>query len=450
VTAGRKPPPFDIESDTNRAVVHRPLSDRELDTLIDRMKAQRSTGIRGQLTNAALGRLAELESLITLDIGGANQVTDAGLEHLAKMPQLQDLGLGGWDSPITDRGLESLRRLTELRRFHAVWTRTISDVGVANLTFCDRLESVNLMGSTTGDGAINALTGKPDLRYFKTGRLVTDAGLPLLLRFPAFRTWQGGEVELGLMAFDAKPADLRLDGPITSQGVKSLVGLDGLAGLSFFWHVSALTPAALEPLASLPNLAFLGCGGGLCTDAGFEALSRSRTIEYIWGRECPNLTGQGFATLARMPALRGLALSCKNLDDAALSLLPRFPRLRGLMPMDVDDEGFRHVGRCNGLEDLWCMYCRGTTDSATEHLSGLRLKTYYAGKTRITDRSLAILARMVSLERLEFWECAGLTNAGVAFLAGLPNLRELSIEGSPQVTGEAFAGFSANIRITHQ
>ena len=45
--------------------------------------------------------------------------------------------------------------------------------------------------------------------------------------------------------------------------------------------------------------------------------------------------------------------------------------------MDVGDEGFRHVGQCAGLESLWCMYCRDTTDRATEHILGLpRLKRY--------------------------------------------------------------------------
>src|SRR5947208_12257628 len=99
------------------------------------------------------------------------------------------------------------------------------------------------------------------------------------------------------------------------------------------------------------------------------------------------------------------------------------------MPMDVPDAGFRHVGACQKLEALWCMYCRDTGDAATAHLAGLpRLKTYYAGQTRITDRSLEILSGMRSLERLVFSACAGVTNRGIAQLAALPRLRELSLE----------------------
>ena len=55
---------------------------------------------------------------------------------------------------------------------------------------CDELERVNLMGSPTGDGAIEALQGKPRLRHFSTGTLVTDAGLPLLQNFPRLKEWQ--------------------------------------------------------------------------------------------------------------------------------------------------------------------------------------------------------------------------------------------------------------------
>jgi hypothetical protein len=43
------------------------------------------------------------------------------------------------------------------------WQSGITDVGIANLRHCDRLEHVNLMGPLTGDGAIAALQGKPNL-----------------------------------------------------------------------------------------------------------------------------------------------------------------------------------------------------------------------------------------------------------------------------------------------
>src|SRR5262249_11886896 len=146
---------------------------------------------------------------------------------------------------------------------------------------------------------------------------------------------------------------------------------------------------AMSHIAAIPRLRMLMAQGTVATDDGFATLSRSPTIEYIWGRECPNLEGRGFKALAEMPALKGLAVSCKFVDDASLAALPGFPALTWLLPMDVSDDGFRHVGLCVQLEKLTCMYCRDTGDAATEHIAGLSsLKHYYAGRTQITDRSL--------------------------------------------------------------
>jgi hypothetical protein len=205
----------------------------------------------------------------------------------------------------------------------------------------------------------------------------------------------------------------------------------------------------MRHIAAIPKLRALQAQGTVATDDGFVALSRSRTLEHIWGRECPNLGGRGFAALAAMPALRGLAVSCKRVDDAALATLPTFPALTFIMPMDVPDAGFRHVGRCEKLKALWCMYCRDTGDEATSHLAGLQLELYYAGKTRITDASLEILGRMSSLEKVELWETAGVTDAGIGALLALPRLRELSISGVPRVTRKGVSVFPPRVRVDY-
>ena len=131
-----------------------------------------------------------------------------------------------------------------------------------------------------------------------------------------------------------------------------------------------------------------------------------------------------------MPALRGLSVSCLNVDDEGLAALPRFPALRELMPMDVPDAGYRHIGGCRELESLILMSCRDTTDAATEHLPGLSKLTYYFNSyTTITDRTPEILSTMDALERITFDTCHGLTDSGVARLARLPRLRELRVSG---------------------
>ena len=420
-----------------------------------------------------LEKLSRDDHVTSLNLSGSQLITDKGLQHLARMPQLRELRLSHYPGGVvTDRGLEVLQHLRDLRVFEMCWQSGITDNGISHLRHCEQLEEIDLLGTHTGDGAIAALTGKPKLRKFKTGRNVTDEGLSLLHQFPAFKTWGGGEVKYGLMSFAADPTNLLIDGPFTR--VAALSGLDGLFGLSFFWHTSNVRSDDLQSLQALPNLGFFGCPGEICdddamrhisalpnlrmlmaqgtvaTDAGFQSLSQSKTIEYIWGRECPNLKGAGFAALAEMPALKGLSVSCKFVDDAALAKLPSFPALKELMPMDVSDEGFRHVGRCHQLESLILMYCRDTTDLATEHIQALpNLKKYHAGYTQITDRSLEMLSQMSSLEELSFEGCKWITDAGLTAVATLPRLRELSVGGSPNVTPTGVSAFPATIRVNY-
>jgi len=475
VVRSSTPPFFQIDWRNNSIGPYQPMSNKDWEDLFAVVKELKLTAVHSNnmMGDEDLEKLSRLDHVTSLHLSGSQLITDKGLQHLARMPQLSELRLSHYPGGgITDRGLEVLQHLRELRVFEMCWQGGIADNGISHLRHCEHLEEVDLLGTHTGDGAIAALTGKPKLRKFKTGRNVTDEGLSLLHQFPAFKTWAGGEVEYGLMSFGVDPTNLLIDGPFTRVAVLS--GLDGLFGLSFFRHTSNVRSNDLQSLAALPNLGFFGCPGEICdddamrhisalptlrmlmaqgtvaTDAGFESLSQSQTIEYIWGRECPNLKGAGFAALADMPALKGLAVSCKFVDDAALAKLPSFPALKELMPMDISDDGFRHVGRCRQLESLILMYCRDTTDVATEHIQTLpNLKKYHAGYTQITDRTLEILSSMDSLEELSFEGCKSITDVGLTALASLPRLRELSVGGCPRVTRATISAFPTTIRVNY-
>ncbi|MGC4052397.1 MAG: hypothetical protein QM757_23955 [Paludibaculum sp.] len=150
-----------------------------------------------------------------------------------------------------------------------------------------------------------------------------------------------------------------------------------------------------------------------------------------------------------MPALHSLGIGLAKVEDHALASLPHFPALRELTPVGLLDDGFRHVGRCVNLERLTCMYCRETTDIATRHIENLAIKYYYAGLTKITDRSLAILGGIDSLEQVEFYECLTVTDAGLVFLAGLPNLKEVHLAGLPGVTLAGTRIFPKRVRVAY-
>jgi hypothetical protein len=194
------------------------------------MKERNITGITSaSMTDAAMVRLSRLDFVTRVNFDGARQLTDDGLQHLARMPQLEELYLSGYYSPITDRGLGALCHLKQLRKFKMCWPQQVTDAGMANLALCEELESVNLLGTPTGDGAVRALAGKRNLRSFKSGNRVTDAGVALLHKFPVFKTWHGGEARMALMEFDAEPNYLLLRGPITDKGCRTSPPCHGCA-----------------------------------------------------------------------------------------------------------------------------------------------------------------------------------------------------------------------------
>ena len=475
-TGARPLPPFSIDAKENRINPQRTLTDGEWDRLIATMKERGITALDagGLMTDDVLARVAALECVTSLSLGGSGQLTDEGLHHLARMTQLERLDLSAYPGGrLTDRGLEVLRHLPNLRHFEMTWQSGITDKGAENLRFCDRLEAVILMGSPTGDGAIRALTGKPHLRRFSTGRLVTDEGLPLLHQFPRLNVWNGPPPSALVKGDDDKVGHLLIDGPFTNRGLASLAGLDGVAELDLFWHVTGITSDGLASLPGMSNLVMLGADGRLsddeamghiaaiprlrrlraqesaATEAGFEALSRSNTLEAFWGRVCPNFGNRSFRAFSTMPSLTTMGVGLEHVDDAVLALFPEFPALRELTPIGVRDPGFRHVGRCTRLERLTCMYCRESGDEATAHIANLQIRYYYAGLTQITDRSLEILGTMTSLEEVEFYECKGVTDAGLPFLAALPRLREVALDSLP---GVSFAGtkvFLPGVRVRY-
>jgi hypothetical protein len=163
------------------------MTDTDWDELIGILRERRIAALdaNGLMTDTVLGRIAGLDHVTSLSLGGSRELTDDGLLHLARMPQLQHWNLSEYPGgKLTDSGLQVLRHLPNLRTFEMTWQAGISDAGVANLRFCHQLERVNLMGSPTGDGAIEALQGKPGLRHDDTA-MRNIAAVPRLRRLRA-------------------------------------------------------------------------------------------------------------------------------------------------------------------------------------------------------------------------------------------------------------------------
>jgi hypothetical protein len=220
--------------------------------------------------------------------------------------------------------------------------------------------------------------------------------------------------------------------PIPPSALGPLTALPHLGALTIDAH-----DASMPYIAEMPALQALLCQDTDATDDGFIALSASRSLQMIWGRRCYGLGDRGFTAMARMPQLRALSVSLKHVSSETLALLPLFPALRELMPMDMPDADFAHVGKCTHLESLILMYCRDTGDVATEHLASLTsLRRYFVSYNQITDRTPALLAGLPSLEELTFSGCAQVTDVGIRALTALPSLRLLRLDGMHGVTSD--------------
>ena len=417
----------------------------------------------GRMTDEMLERISHLEHVVSLNLSNSKALTDNGIRHLARMTQLRELDLS--QTGVTDAGIAILQHLSNLESLSLVFTR-VTDKGIEQVRRCDSLKRLNLMWTATGDGAIRALAGKTRLSHFWSGNYVTDNGMALLHDLPVFTAWRGELVTMELLNPEARPNQLVLRGSISDQGLANLRGLDGLFALDVDSSLP-FTREGMAHLAALPRLGRLSIDAGDDTmpviagmsslqfllmqdtnisDDGFAALSRSQSIEMIWGRSTRNLHNRGFIALSRMPRLRALAVSCLNVDDSALASLPDFPALRELMPMDIPDAGYRHIGKCD-MESLILMYCRDTTDAATEHIAQLtRLRKYFNSYTAITDRTPELLSGIDSLESVTFDACHELTNDGIRALARLPRLKELRVSGNG-LTREVIGNFPRGVSV---
>lgn len=213
-------PAYEIDDHENRIAPRRVMTGAEWDELVDVVRLRRITTVDGggQISDALMPRITRCDRVTRLVLAGSHRLTDEGLKHLAEMPQLQHLELSAYPGGrFTDAGLAVLSQLTSLRTFEMTWQRGISDAGLRHLRACERLERVNVMGSTSGDGLIDAMAGKQSryvaalpLKYYYAGLTqITDASLEILGRMDTLEEIEFYEcqriTDAGLPALAALP-----------------------------------------------------------------------------------------------------------------------------------------------------------------------------------------------------------------------------------------------------
>ena len=122
--------------------------------------------------------------------------------------------------------------------------------------------------------------------------------------------------------------------------------------------------------------------------------------------------------------------------EEVLSHLRRLPQLKrlNLESEQATDEGLRRITNLRDLEGLFIWDARRLSDAKIAHLASMRnLKKLHIGDCNMTDVGLAHLKGLTGLEVLVI-PGSHLTDEGLAHIEGLKNLRVLHIVGGRHIT----------------
>ncbi|MBC7513660.1 MAG: hypothetical protein H7234_04405 [Herminiimonas sp.] len=226
---------------------------------------------------------------------------------------------------------------------------------------------------------------------------------------------------------------------LTNAGLAHLKDLDGLESLSLnVCRVIGNTGLGrLNRLVNLTSLDLQGCEG--VTDAGLKHLEGMQKMQVLSLRNT-GVSNAGMAHLGKMDQLRSLNLTLTGVSNAGLAKLAGLANMESLKLANcygIEGDGLRHLAGMGRLQELNLHNAHDIYGTAIEHLSHLTaLQRLNLSLRAILDNDLVHLRDLTKLESLFLNGCYGVTDAGLANLAGLDELKSLSLRFT-QVSPEA-------------
>lgn len=223
-----------------------------------------------------------------------------------------------------------------------------------------------------------------------------------------------------------RPDSIRLDGNprITDRGLSVLASITDMRNLTI--RKTPVTSKGIRefqarrPFVSIRhNIVNVDANGGTPEVAAAAQL--------IWHHYVSVTTDENDAVIEAM-------LDKKHLNSELLLLLPALPHLeRLIVPSTVTDDDLKLIGHCKSLRELNCFYATEITDAGVAELEDLhQLKKLALVKTAVTDRGVAFLAHLPNLTAISLDETA-VGDRGAEILASMPRLEYVSL-GSTRVT----------------
>jgi len=263
-----------------------------------------------------------------------------------------------------------------------------------------------------------------------------------VLAGPAPRARQLADDCLPLLAQMPAPEAVRLwSHDLTDDGLAQLPALPALRSLDL-WSTKLRGPG-LAHLAKLPALRSLRLHGFRLDDGSLAFLKGLTSLTGL-NLSGTKVTGRGLAHLASLKALEELDLFATNVTDEGMHHLKSLPLRKLKLAKGIEnrtvitDAGMAHVGAIRTLEQL---ETNGLSDKSLGYVANLEnLKVFRTGWRpwgRTTDEGFRQMGRLRNLELLALG--GEISDAGIATLAPLTNLRELHLMGAPGLTDEGLA-----------
>jgi WD40 repeat protein/Leucine-rich repeat (LRR) protein len=251
----------------------------------------------------------------------SDYLNDADIAKLAALTQLEKLSLNGF-TRITDKGLSSLRGLTNLKELD-VEAPFATDAGLAHLQGLTKLEKLKLRARVTDAGLaqLGGLTALAELEL--SANYVKGPGLEKLKGLTSLKT-------------------LKLDNNnLTAEGLKHLTAVPSVTHLSL--RFNAIGDAGTETIAmALPDLEAVYLDHNQIGDAGLAALAKPPKLNWLFLDE-NRITGAGLEHLKGMADKGGtLHLKGNPLGDAAVPSLALLSKT-GRVDVEIDEAILKKV-----------------------------------------------------------------------------------------------------------
>jgi Leucine-rich repeat (LRR) protein len=314
-----------------------------------------------------------------------------------------------------------LGRLSDLEKLQIFNYRELNDEMAAQLAPLKKLSALALTNSVINDGTVDMIVKSfPDLVELDLS--------------------SNTNMSSGVLKQISQLAKLQRLTLVQNQfndiGAQQLPKLANLRSLDLRGNMEA-GDMTMEVVGALPKLSALKHRSTAVTDFGLEKLCESKTLDSLLLQDFI-ITDQGGAYLAKLPklsqleifrcqgfgsegvlALKGLGLTrltlrdLPNVDDRALEVLAELPKLRRLYLHElssVGDNGLAQLGQAKSLEllDIWSV-------------------------PQMTDASVAVIAKLANLKELSL-RATGISDAAIDTLLGMAQLQSLTLKENGSVT----------------